>query len=201
MADGAEEITNLLRAWAGGEAQAFERLAPLVYRELHRLARHCMNRERAGHTLQTTALVHEAFLRLLDINQIQWQDRAHFFAMASTMMRRVLVEFARARTRYKRGGHARTVTLDDNLAASPLPVAAILDLDEALDRLARQDSRKARVVELRFFGGLSVEETAEILQVSPQSILRDWSLARAWLRRELSRQHALSARKTWDRSP
>jgi RNA polymerase sigma factor (TIGR02999 family) len=186
MAIQAEEITGLLRAWAGGEQEAFERLAPLVYRELHRLARRYLRGERAGHTLQTTALVHEAFLRLFDVDQVQWQDRAHFFALASTMMRRVLVEFARARARYKRGGAATEVTFDDNLAACPLPGPAMLDLDQALDRLARLDARKARVVELRFFGGLSVEETAEVLQLSPQSIHRDWSLARAWLRRELS---------------
>lgn len=183
----ASEITRLLRAWAGGDREALDRLAPLVYRELHRLARHYMRGERPGHTLQTTALVNEAFLRLVDVGGVRWQDRAHFFAVSAQMMRRILVDAARARGAAKRGRAAVQVTLDEAAAVTPARDAELLALDEALTDLSRLDPRKGRVVELRFFGGLSVEETAEVLKISPQSVMRDWRLARAWLMRELDR--------------
>ena len=180
------EITGLLQAWSAGDAAALERLAPLIYEDLRRMARRRMQRERSGNTLQTTALVHEAFLRLVDVKNVRWQDRAHFFAVAGQMMRRILVETARARGAGKRGGGAAHVNLDESIDAVPTRGAELIRLDEARDALAQLDVRKARVVELRFFGGLDVEECAEVLKISPRSVMRDWSLARAWLLRELS---------------
>jgi RNA polymerase sigma factor (TIGR02999 family) len=181
------QITGLLQAWSGGDAAALERLTPMIYGDLRRMARRQMQRERPGDTLQATALVHEAFLRLVDVKNVRWQDRAHFFAIAGQMMRRILVEAARARGAAKRGGGAACVNLDESIDAIPTRGAELIRLDEALDALAQWDPRKARVIELRFFSGLNVEESAEILKISPRSVMRDWSLGRAWLIRELSR--------------
>jgi RNA polymerase sigma-70 factor (ECF subfamily) len=178
-------VTELLRAWSDGDDGALARLTPLVETELRRLARGYMGRERRGHTLQPTALVNEAFLRLTDARQVRWQDRAHFLGISARLMRRVLVDHARARGFRKRGGGAQRVTLDEGLIQSPEPALDLLALDRALDALAKADVRKSRVIELRFFGGLSVEETAEVLRVSPQTIKRDWRLAKLWLLREL----------------
>lgn len=178
-------VTELLRAWRDGDDGALARLTPLVETELRRLARGYMGRERRGHTLQPTALVNEAFLRLTDARQIRWQDRAHFLGISARLMRRVLVDHARARGFRKRGGGAQHVTLDEGLIASPEPALDLVALDRALETLAAADVRKSRVIELRFFGGLSVEETAEVLHVSPQTIKRDWRLAKLWLLREL----------------
>jgi RNA polymerase sigma-70 factor (ECF subfamily) len=178
-------VTELLRSWSDGDDGALERLMPLVEAELRRLARGYMGRERRGHTLQTTALVNEAFLRLTDARRIRWQDRAHFLGISARLMRRVLVDHARARGYRKRGGAALRVTLDEGLVASPDPALDILALDRALDALAAADLRKSRVIELRFFGGLSVEEAAEVLHVSPDTVKRDWRLAKLWLLREL----------------
>jgi len=187
------EITRLLKAWGRGDAAALDRLTPLVYEELRRLARNYMKKEQRGHSLQATALVNEAFIRLVDARAIDWQDRAHFFAVSARMMRRVLVDAARARASAKRGGlaervdHSTAVDLD-RFPASPADVSAQLcALDDALNTLAAMDPRRAQVVELRYFGGLSVEETGHVLQISPQTVMRDWKLARAWLARELSR--------------
>jgi RNA polymerase sigma factor (TIGR02999 family) len=181
-----KEITRLLVAWGDGDESALEGLTPLVYEELRRLAHHYMGRERPGHTLQTTALVNEAYVRLIDWKNVHWQSRAHFFGVAAQLMRRILVDFARARGYAKRGGGAPAVTLDEAAFVSSDKGADIVALDEALVSLAELDARQSRVVELRFFGGLSVEETAEVLKVSPGTVRRDWSLARAWLHRELS---------------
>ena len=180
------EITVLLKAWTGGDAAALDRLTPLVYGELRRMARRYMRKEGPGNTLQTTALVHEAFLRLVDGTEVRWQDRAHFFAVSAQLMRRILVDAARARGAGKRGGAAGKINLDESIDALPQRGTELIALDEALSALAQFDSRKARVVEMRFFAGLSVEETAEVLKISPQSVMRDWKLARAWLLRELS---------------
>lgn len=179
-------VTELLRAWSDGDDGALERLLPLVEVELRRLARGYMGRERRGHTLQTTALVNEAFLRLTDARRIRWQDRAHFLGISARLMRRVLVDHARARGYRKRGGDALRVTLDDALVATPTyPTFDVLALDRALEALAEADGRKSRIIELRFFGGMSVEETAEVLHVSPDTVKRDWRLAKLWLLREL----------------
>jgi RNA polymerase sigma factor (TIGR02999 family) len=178
-------VTELLRAWSDGDDGALARLTPLVETELRRLARGYMVRERRGHTLQPTALVNEAFLRLTDARQVRWQDRAHFLGISARLMRRVLVDHARSRGYRKRGGAAQRVTLNDGLIAAPEPALDVVALDRALEALAAADLRKSRVVELRFFGGLSVEETAEVLHVSPQTIKRDWRLAKLWLLREL----------------
>jgi len=182
-----KEITRLLVAWGEGDESALERLTPLVYEELRRLAHHYMGRERPGHTLQTTALVNEAYVRLIDWKNVHWQNRAHFFGVSAQLMRRILVDFARARGYAKRGGGALAVTLDKAALVSNDKGADIVALDEALVSLAELDERQSRVVELRFFGGLSVEETAEVLKVSPGTVRRDWSLARAWLHRELTK--------------
>jgi RNA polymerase sigma factor (TIGR02999 family) len=181
------EITRLLRAWSSGEQSAFERLAPLVYEELRRIAKRHMRREQPGHTLQTTAVVNEAFLRLIQGARVDWCDRVHFFAVSAQIMRRILVDAARARMREKRGGLSPDVNLDEAIDATPARAAALVALDEALDELSVFDPRKARVVELRYFGGLSVEETAEALSISAQSVMRDWKLAKAWLARNLNR--------------
>ena len=179
------DITQLLLAWSEGDQAALERLTPLVYRELRRLAKGYMRQERPGHILQTTALINEAYLRLIDWKQVQWQNRAHFFGVAAQLMRRILVDFARARQQDKRGGAMRQVSLDEAAAVSVGRAAQFIALDEALDRLAAIDPRRSRMVELRFFGGLSEVEPAEALKVSPRTVRREWSLARAWLHREL----------------
>jgi RNA polymerase sigma-70 factor (ECF subfamily) len=182
------ELTQLLMAWSEGDERALDRLAPLVYAELRRLAHRSMNREPAGHTLQTTALVHEAFLRLLGHPQENWKNRAHFYAIAAQMMRRILVDYARANLRAKRGGAKTRISLDkiDLPVFEPALDPDVITLDAALDKLAEIDPRRSRVVELRFFGGLSVEETALVLQVSPDTIVRDWRVAKAWLFRYLN---------------
>jgi RNA polymerase sigma-70 factor (ECF subfamily) len=182
------ELTQLLVAWGEGDARALEQLAPLVYAELRKLAHRYMNREHAGHTLQTTALVHEAFLRLLCNPQDSWQNRAHFYAIAAQMMRRILVDYARANSRAKRGGGATRIALEDIdvPVAEPALNPDIIALDDALEKLAEIDPRRSRVVELRFFGGLSVEEAAHVLRVAPDTIVRDWRVARAWLFRYLN---------------
>ncbi len=182
-----EEVTGLLLAWSDGEQTALEKLMPLVYAELHRLAKRYMRREHAGHTLQTSALVNEAYLRLIDARIVRWQNRAHFFAVSAQIMRRILVDFARAKQNLKRGGGAQQVTLDEGLVISPESGADLLALDEALERLALLNERQSRVVELRYFGGLNEDEVAEALKVSARTVRSDWSLARAWLYRELSR--------------
>jgi RNA polymerase sigma-70 factor (ECF subfamily) len=179
-------VTRLLREWSEGEDAALDQLIPLVYRELHRLARRYMYGERAGHTLQTTALVNEAYLRLIDSRRVHWQNRIHFFAIAAQLMRRILVDFARSRRYQKRGGEWQRISFDEGLIVSPQQGCDLVRLDSALDALAGADARKARVVELRFFGGLSVEETAAALKVSPDTVLRDWRLAKAWLAREMT---------------
>jgi RNA polymerase sigma factor (TIGR02999 family) len=180
-----KQVTALLRAWSDGNEGALEQLLPLVEAELRRLARIYMARERRGHTLQTTALVNEAFVRLVDTKGLRWQDRAHFLGISARLMRRVLVDHARARGYQKRGGGAQRVTLTDALAIAPESSLHLIDLDRALDSLAAVDPRKAKVVELRFFGGLSVEETANVLHLSTDTIKRDWRLAKLWLLREL----------------
>jgi RNA polymerase sigma factor (TIGR02999 family) len=180
------QVTGLLIAWGAGDETAFEQLVPLVHAELRRLAHREMGRERAGHTLQTTALVNEAYLRLIGASRVQWQDRAHFFAMSARLMRRILVDHARSRKSLKRGAGTRKVSLDEALTVSPGPGADLVALDDALQALASVDARKCQVVELRYFGGLTVEECAEALRVSPDTITRDWRLAKAWLLRELS---------------
>jgi RNA polymerase sigma factor (TIGR02999 family) len=179
------QLTHLLRAWSDGDQQALEQLLPLVDAELRRLARAYMYRERRDHTLQPTALINEAFIRLAGAQNIQWQDRAHFFGICARLMRRVLVDYARARGFQKRGARAEKVPLHEvSIAAPELPVD-IVALDLALDALATKDERQSRVVELRFFGGLSTEETAEVLQVSPDTVKRDWRIAKLWLLRQL----------------
>ena len=178
-------VTRLLVAWQHGHEDALERLIPLVYADLHRLAHAQMARERAGHTLQTTALVHETYLRLVDGNQVSWTDRAHFFAVCARLMRRILVDRARARHASKRGGAARHVAFEDWLVGRPPNDEELLALDEVLDRLAVNDRRRSRVVELRYFGGMTVEETAAVLDVSPETVTRDWKVARLWLLHEL----------------
>ncbi len=180
------EVTHLLRAWSEGDQAALERLIPLVHAELHLLAKRYMRHEHAGHTLQTTALIHEAYLRLIDARQVRWENRAHFFAISARLMRQVLVDFARQRGYQKRGGASRRVSLDEALVVSQVRDEDLVALDEALSALAEIDERKSRVVELRFFGGLTEEETAEALKVSPKTVRRDWRLAKSWLRRWLS---------------
>jgi RNA polymerase sigma factor (TIGR02999 family) len=180
------EITQMLQAWRRGEVGALDKLTPQVYRELQLVARRCMGRERDAHTLQTTALINELYLRLLDLKLIDWQNRAHFFALCARQMRRILTDQARARRSHKRGDGTNAISLDEALAVSPEPSADLVALDDALNQLAKVDERKSQVVELRFFGGLSVEETAEALKVSPETVARDWRLAKAWLMRALS---------------
>jgi RNA polymerase sigma-70 factor, ECF subfamily len=182
----ASELTRLLRAWSDGDREALDRLTPLVVDELRRIAHRYVDRERGEHTLQATALVNEAWLRLIDTDEVRWEDRAHFFGICARIMRRILIDAARARMTEKRGGGALRVTLDAELPVATRE-AEILDVDEALQALTAIDERKARVVELRFFGGLSAEQTAHVLGISEQSVHRDWRLARSWLLRELSR--------------
>ena len=186
MSASAQDITELLVAWSEGKQDAFEKLTPLVYAELHRLAHHYMAGEREGHTLQSTALVNEAYLRLVESSRVRWQNRAHFFAISAQLMRRILVDFARSRQYVKRGGNVLVTSLDDAPAMIE-ECAQLAVLDDALTALASMDERKSKVVELRFFGGLSVQETAEVLNVSEETVARDWRLAKVWLRRELSR--------------
>lgn len=179
------DVSTLLRAWSDGDQSALERLTPIVYGELHRMARRYMKRERAGHSLQTTALVNEAYLRLVDYERMKWQDRAHFFAVSAQLMRRILVEHAR-RHNLKRGHGVQHVSLDEAAAVGGDQNGDLVALDQAMRELSRIDPRKARVVELRFFGGLSVEETAGVLKLAPVTVMRDWSTAKAWLYRELT---------------
>ncbi len=186
------EITRLLKAWGRGDSAALDRLTPLVYEQLHRMARSYMRNERPGHSLQATALVNEAYLRLVDARDLDWTDRAHFFAVCARVMRRILVDAARSRAAIKRGGqagrehHSTAIDLDDLPASGTDMSAQVCALNDVLNTLAKMDPRRAQVVELRFFGGLTVEETGHVLQVSPQTVMRDWRLARAWLARELS---------------
>ena len=186
MSQTSQNVTQLLLGWGKGDKEALDQLLPLVYDELRRQAARYLRREHAGHTLQTTALIHEAYIRLVDQKRVQWQNRAHFFGIAAQLMRRILVDHARSKHRVKRGGSDVRVSL----AEASLTVKArdldVLAIDEALDRLAQVDERQAKVVELRFFSGLSVEETAEVLQISPATVKREWSMAKAWLHREIS---------------
>jgi RNA polymerase sigma factor (TIGR02999 family) len=184
--DVGHDITELLRAWRQGDEHALEKLTPQVYRELHRAAKRCMKAERSGHTLQTTGLINELYLRLTALKRIDWQNRAHFFALCARQMRRILTDQARARQSHKRGGGAQPISLDAAPTVSLHSHPELLEVDDALNALGKVDPRKSQVVELRFFGGLSVEETAEVLEVSPDTVVRDWRLAKAWLLRELS---------------
>jgi RNA polymerase sigma factor (TIGR02999 family) len=180
------EVTELLKAWGSGDDKALERLTPVVENELHRMAHRLMARENPGHTLQTTALVNEVYLRLVDVHAVSWQDRAHFFAMSARMMRRILTDLARSRNYQKRGGGAVQVSFDEALVVAPEKNADILALDEALTRFAALYPRQSQVVELRFFGGLEVEEAAQALKVSPETVKRDWRFAKTWLLRAMS---------------
>jgi RNA polymerase sigma factor (TIGR02999 family) len=183
--DETPRITGLLHRWTDGDERALELLIPLVHRELQQMARRQMARERPGHSLQATELVHETYLRLMDAGDVSWHDRAHFLAVCARVMRRILVDHARARGAQKRGGLDARVTFDEALAVSEAPGHDFVALDAALEALATLDPRKSRVVELRFFGGLTVEETAAVVKVSPDTVMRDWRLAKAWLRREV----------------
>jgi RNA polymerase sigma factor (TIGR02999 family) len=180
------EVTQLLKAWSGGEQTALEKLSPLVERELRRLAHHYMAREKPGHTLQTTALVNEVYLRLVNVHEVSWHDRAHFFAIAARMMRRILTDFARSRAYLKRGGDAVQVSLDEALVVSAEREREIVALDDALNKFGALYFRQCQVVELRFYGGLTVEEAAEVLRISPETVKRDWKFARSWLLREMN---------------
>jgi RNA polymerase sigma-70 factor, ECF subfamily len=185
----APNITGLLRAWENGDREALNQVMPVVYDELRRTARNYMRREQTDHSLQATALVNEVYLRLVDVTRVQWQSRAHFFAIAASMMRRILLDTARARSARKRGGGDLRVTFNEDLLGSHALIQAdgIIAIDGALEALSKMDPRKAKVVELRFFGGLTVEEMAAVLEISPQSVKRDWKLARAWLLKEIDR--------------
>jgi RNA polymerase sigma factor (TIGR02999 family) len=188
------EFTVLLKAWSAGNESAREKLVPLVYRNLHHMARRYMAGERSGHTLQTTALVNEVYLRLVDTREMDWKNRAHFFAICAQLMRHILTDFARSHRSLKRGGGAAAIPLDESLhTGSP---AEFVALDDALKALTVLDERKSQVVELRFFGGLSVQETAEVLKVSPATVLRDWRLAKVWLLREMSPEQRREGRRT-----
>ena len=183
------EVTQLLVAWSNGDSVARDALMPLVHDELRRLAHRYMGRERGNHTLQTSALVNEAYLRLIDQKDVHWQNRAHFFGIAAQMMRRILVDYARKRGFAKRGGNLQCVPLEQVMIVSPERAAEVVALDDALNSLADLDQRKSQIIELRFFGGLSIEETAEVLGVSPGTVMRDWTFAKAWLRREITNQN------------
>jgi RNA polymerase sigma-70 factor, ECF subfamily len=187
MSTNSSEISLLLDQYRDGQAEAFERLMELVYDDLRRLAAWQLQTERPGHTLQPTALVHEAYLKLAGQNPVEWQNKAHFFALAAQVMRHILVDHARARQRDKRGGGQAGVAMDEALELSHPNEPGLVELDEALSILARQDARKSRIVELRYFGGLRIEETAEVLGISPTTVRREWTLAKAWLRRELGK--------------
>jgi RNA polymerase sigma-70 factor (ECF subfamily) len=186
MTSGPKAITQLLEAWREGDEAARDELMTVVYQELHRLAHHYMKHELPGHTLQTSALVNEAYMRLIDQNNVQWQNRAHFYGIAAQMMRRILVDYARSRRYAKRGGGIRDLSLEEALIMSQERNEEVVALDEALERLAEFDPRKSKIVEFRFFAGLNIEETAEVLDVSPGTVMRDWTLAKAWLRREIT---------------
>jgi RNA polymerase sigma-70 factor, ECF subfamily len=181
MKPSTNEVTGLLLDWSNGDRAALDKLVPLVHDELHRLAHHYMRQERAGHTLQTTALVNEAYMRLIDQRSVRWQSRAHFFAIAAQLMRRILVDYARSRRYAKRGGEARQVTFDESVLVSPQKGAELIAVDDALTDLAARDSRKSQIVELRFFGGLNIEETAEVMGLSASTVQREWRSAKAWL--------------------
>ena len=181
------EVTRLLKAWTTGDEQALEKLTPLVYEDLHRVARHYMAGQRPGHVLQTSALVNEVYLQLVDCGQMNWQDRAHFFAVSAQLMRRILIDFARSRGSQKRGGGALHISLDEAPSVCHEPDPNLVALDDALKALAVVDERESKVVELRFFGGLSIKETAEVLKVSVETVMRDWRMAKIWLLRELSK--------------
>jgi RNA polymerase sigma factor (TIGR02999 family) len=183
-----QEVTLMLQAWGEGDQSALEKLTPLVEAELRRLAHHYLARERPGHTLQTTALINEAWLRLIDWKRVSWQNRAHFFGVSARLMRYILVGFARARKQQKRGGGAQQVSLEEAAAVSDERSDDLVALDDALQALAKYDPRKCQIVELRFFGGMSVEEAAEVMKVSPITIIREWNKARAWLYQELSEE-------------
>jgi RNA polymerase sigma factor (TIGR02999 family) len=185
-----QEVTQLLGDWSGGDERALEKLFPLVQPELHRLAHHYMSRERAGHTLQTTAILNEAYLRLVENTQRPWQNRTHFVAAAAQLMRRIMIDHARERHSLKRGGGALRVTLDEAAWVTETRSEELLALDEALETLAAQDPRKAQIVELRYFGGLTVEETAEFLKLSPRTVEREWTMAKAWLYRALTEEES-----------
>ncbi len=182
------DVTVLLKAWSSGDEGALLRLTPLVYDQLHRLAHSYMSREQPGQTLQTTALVHEVYLKLVDVENVDWQNRAHFYGICARLMRRILVDFARSRNYQKRGGQIPHIELEEAATVSVVVGSELLAVDEALKQLAAVDTRKSEVVELRFFGGLTVEETAAALRVSPETVMRDWKLAKAWLLRELSHE-------------
>ena len=182
-----EEITELLAAWSDGDPDAAEKLTPLVYNHLRRLARQYMRRERGDHTLQTTALVNEAYLELVQQKRTDWRNRAHFFAISSSLMRRILVDMARRRNARRRGGDTVMLPLDEALVFSPERASELVRLNDALEALARLDERKSRIIEMRFFGGLTAEETAEVLKISPDTVLREWKRARAWLQVEMDR--------------
>lgn len=186
METSSDEVTRLLRDWGNGNQQALEKLVPLIYSELRQIAHKCLYRERPGHTLQTTALVHEAYLKLIDQRDARWQNRAHFFAIASQAMRRILIDNARRHTAVKRGGPVENLPLDEaaNISLEPDPI--LLPLDEALTKLAEIDPQQSRIVELRFFGGLTIEETAEVMSSSIDTVKREWAMARAWLRQTMS---------------
>jgi RNA polymerase sigma factor (TIGR02999 family) len=184
------EITQLLKAWTAGDEQALEKLTPVVYQELHRVARRCMAGQRPGHPFQTTDLVNEAYLRLVNCAQMNWQHRAHFFAMSAQLMRRILIDLARSRGYQKRGGGVGPLSLDEAPTVGIEPDKNLVALDDALKELAAIDSRKSKVVELRFFGGLSIKETSEVLKVSVETVVRDWRLAKIWLVRELSERNS-----------
>jgi RNA polymerase sigma factor (TIGR02999 family) len=179
------DTTELLRAWADGDSQALRELTPRVYRELRHVAAHLLQNERPGYTLQSSDLVHEVYLRLVNAQDVDWQHRAHFFAVAATLMRRILLDRARRQAAAKRGGKARALDLDQTIDLAQTPAREVVALDDALNALAEVDPRKARIVELRFFGGLSVKETAEVIKVSSDTVMRDWKVARAWLLTEL----------------
>jgi RNA polymerase sigma-70 factor, ECF subfamily len=182
------EVTRLLQAWGSGDETALERLMPLVYAELHRLAHRYMAAEPSGQVLQTTALVHEVYLRLVDVDNIDWQNRAHFYGICARLMRRILIDFARSRNYQKRGGQFPHIELEETATVTAVVGSELLAVDDALTKLAKLDARKAEVVELRFFGGLTVEETAAVLKVSSETVMRDWKMAKAWLLRELSHE-------------
>jgi RNA polymerase sigma factor (TIGR02999 family) len=184
--ENASDVTVWLRAWSAGDPDALGKLAPILHTELKRIAHGCMRRERKDHTLQPSALVNEAFLRLINGRAVQWQDRAHFFALSAQMMRRILVNYAVARVAAKRGGLARKISLEEAVVAAPERSFDVVELNEALERLARLDSRKAQIVELYFFGGLRFEETAAVLKLSERTVRRDWNMSKTWLAREMS---------------
>ena len=192
MAQDSPEITQLLHSWQEGSESALDQLTPLVYQELHRRARYYMGRENDGHILQTTALINEVYLRLVGVN-LEWRDRVHFYAVCAQIMRRILTDFARSRGYKKRGGDQQMVNFDEAVVVSPAVPVDFVALDLALTRLSEVDMRKSKVVELRFFGGMTVEETAEVLKISPETVTRDWGMARAWLLRELAGQPASGA--------